>query len=383
MPAFQGLRIALVGPLPPPAGGMANQTRQLAELLRGAGAEVELVQTNAAYRPAWAGRLPGLRALFRLLPYLLALWRAAGRNQLLHVMANSGWAWHLFAAPAIWAGYVRGRPVLVNYRGGEAEGFLESQAGLVGFTMKRAALLLVPSGFLQAVFGRFGHRAEILANVVNLQRFRPAGDADGPQLGAAAALEGPELLVARNLEALYDNATALRAFARLRQQHPGARLTVAGTGPEAEALRALAEQLGLAEAVRFAGRLDPEQMAAAYRRCRASINPSLADNSPNSVLESLASGVPVVSTDVGGVPYLVRDGETALLVPPRDPEAMAAALLRLLAEPELHARLRSAGLAHVQGYTWARIGPQLAAHYRRLLLPAAQRPALPIEPSGD
>ena len=63
---FDGLRIALVGPLPPPAGGMANQTRQLAELLRGEGASVELVQVNAPYKPAWAGRIKGVRAAFRV-----------------------------------------------------------------------------------------------------------------------------------------------------------------------------------------------------------------------------------------------------------------------------------------------------------------------------
>ena len=66
--SFSGLRVALVGPLPPPAGGMANQTRQLAELLRQEGASVELVQVNAPYRPAWIGRVQGLRAVARLLP---------------------------------------------------------------------------------------------------------------------------------------------------------------------------------------------------------------------------------------------------------------------------------------------------------------------------
>ena len=98
---FSALRVLLVGPLPPPAGGMANQTRQLAELLRAEGAQVEVVQVNAPYRPAWAERLKGVRALFRLLPYLLHLWRGCGRADVVHVMANSGWSWHLFAAPAV------------------------------------------------------------------------------------------------------------------------------------------------------------------------------------------------------------------------------------------------------------------------------------------
>ena len=90
-----GLKVGLVGPLPPPSGGMANQTLQLASLLRSEGVEVETIQVNAPYRPAWAAKLKGVRALFRMLPYLGALWSAAGRVQVFHVMANSGWSWHL------------------------------------------------------------------------------------------------------------------------------------------------------------------------------------------------------------------------------------------------------------------------------------------------
>src|SRR5262249_10620028 len=101
------IRLALVGPLPPPSGGMANQCRQLARLLGEAGVQVEVVQVNAPYRPAFAEKLKGVRALFRLAPYTLALWRAAGRADVMHVMASSGWSWYLFAVPAIYL--ARGR----------------------------------------------------------------------------------------------------------------------------------------------------------------------------------------------------------------------------------------------------------------------------------
>ncbi|MEJ6008006.1 glycosyltransferase family 4 protein [Paucibacter sp. AS339] len=361
MKEFVGLRVALVGPLPPPAGGMANQTHQLAELLRGEGAYVDLVQTNAAYRPTWISQVPGLRAFFRLLPYLLNLWRAAGRNQLLHVMANSGWSWHLFAAPAIWIGFLKGKPVLVNYRGGEAGSFLERQSGVVRFSLRRASSLLVPSGFLEAIFAQHGFTSTVLPNVVDLQRFYPTENSENP------ATNELRLLVARNLELLYDNATAIRAFARIREAYPNATLTVAGSGPEKGNLMLLAEQLGIGQAVRFTGRLDREAMANEYRLSAISINPSLADNMPNSVLESLASGVPIVTTNVGGVPYLVKDGTTALFVPINDDQAMAEALLRLLKDVPLCKRLREEGLAEVRRYTWAKIGPQLAESYRLAL----------------
>ncbi len=71
MLSLEDLRIGLVGPLPPPSGGMANQTEQLSRLLRVDGAGVELVQVNPPYRPRWVGHIRGVRALFRLIPYIL------------------------------------------------------------------------------------------------------------------------------------------------------------------------------------------------------------------------------------------------------------------------------------------------------------------------
>ena len=351
-----GLRMALVGPLPPPAGGMANQTRQLAELLRAAGAEVDLVPTNPPFRPAWVGKLPVLRAGVRLAAYVLRLWRAAGRAQLLHVMANSGWSWHLFAVPAIWVARARGVPVVVNYRGGGAADFLARSQRQVRFSMRQVAAVIVPSGFLVNVFQRFGIAAEIVPNILDLARFRPA---DAARPGAAARQGGPrsQVVVARNLEAIYDNATAIQAFALLRQRLPGALLTVAGSGPEAGRLQALVLALGMNDAVRFTGTLDRDAMVALYATADVSLNPSLTDNSPNSVLESMASGVPVVSTDVGGVPFILEDGRTGLLVPPGDAQAMAAALYRLLTDEALWQSLATASQAEVQRYAW----PQVAA----------------------
>ena len=356
------LRIGVIGPLPPPSGGMANQTLQLISLLEGEGHLVEAIQVNAPYRPAWAGKLPGLRALFRLLPYMFTLWRSAGRVQLFHVMANSGWSWHLFAAPAIWIGRLRGCPVVVNYRGGEADAFMRASNGSVRPSMLRASAMIVPSGFLEAVFQRHGVATQVVPNIINLERFSA-----GARVADAAA---PSILVARNLEPLYDNETALRAFAIVARSYPAARLVVAGSGPSRAGLEQLAQELGVAGAVRFTGRVDNAGMAALYQEADLMLNPSTIDNMPNSLLEAMASGVPVVSTNVGGVPSMVEDGRTAQLVPPRSPEAMAAAMLRLRAEPALAARLRNAGLDYVQQYAWPNVRERLLRVYRTAVEPA-------------
>lgn len=371
--SFAGLRVALVGPLPPPAGGMANQTRQLAELLGQEGARVELVQVNAPYRPAWIGRVQGLRAVARLLPYGIGLWRAVGRADIVHVMANSGWSWHLFAAPAVWIGSLRRRPVIVNYHGGEAEAFLRRSAARVRPTLARASQLLFPSGFLKEVFGRFGVEGRVVPNVVDLARFAPA----------AQRKRGAHLVVARNLEPIYGIDTALRAFAVLAARRPEARLSVAGSGPQRAELEALAASLGVAERVRFTGRLDRDQMADLYRNADVTLNPSRVDNMPVSVLESMACGVPVVTTDVGGIPFLVRHERTALLVPPDAPEAMAAAALRVLDDAPLAAALGEAGLEEVRRYAWPSVRTALLAAYEDALHGQSPSGTARIEESKD
>lgn len=346
VPPARGLRLAIVGPLPPPAGGMANQCRQLAALLEAEGVSVRIVRSNAPYRPAWIERVRGVRAFFRLVPYLVALWRAAGWADVVHLFANSGWAWHFFAAPAVWIARMRGTPVIVNYRGGDAGPFLQRSSRRVLPTLRAAQRLVVPSGFLREVFARHGVTAHVVPNIIDLQRFRPA---------AQPAAAAPSILLARNLEPIYDVATALRAFALVRAEVGDARLVVAGAGPEAARLAQLAQELHIADAVTFAGRVDNTAMPDYYARATLALNSSTVDNMPISLLEAFASGVPVVSTDVGGVPFIARDRATALLVPARDPAAMAGALLELIRDRALYARLRDAGLADVVRYGWPEV----------------------------
>jgi glycosyltransferase involved in cell wall biosynthesis len=131
---------------------------------------------------------------------------------------------------------------------------------------------------------------------------------------------------------------------------------------------ALAERLEIDSAVVFTGRVENEQIAGLYRSADVMVNPSLADNMPNSVLEALASGVPVVSTHVGGVPYLVQHEKTALLVPPGDVDAMANAVIRVLEDPELADHLVTSGFAEIQQYTWPNVREKLQSVYTDALM---------------
>jgi glycosyltransferase involved in cell wall biosynthesis len=353
------LKLALVGPLPPPEGGMANQTRQLAQLMSAEGVDVRVCRTNEPYRPAWLGSVRGVRGVARYLPYVRSLRRVAQDVEVMHVMANSGLAWSVSAAPAIRTARRRGIPVIVNYRGGLAREFLARSASRVVPLLRRAEALVVPSRFLQDVFAAHGVPAQIIPNIVNLEVFRPREAAD-PAGG------GAHVVITRNLETIYGVDVALRCAALLAPEFPDLRMSIAGAGPQHAQLVRLAAELGVAEVVTFTGRLEVPEVAALYRRADVVLNPSRADNTPNSLLEAAACGVPIVSTDVGGVPFLLEHERTAWLVPPDDPRRMAEAVARVLRDRALAARLRENALQLAFACSWERVRLQWLDLYSRL-----------------
>jgi glycosyltransferase involved in cell wall biosynthesis len=279
-------------------------------------------------------------------------------------MANSGWSWHLFAAPAVWIAKLKGRPVVLHYHGGEAEAFFKRSFFWVKPSLKQASAILLPSNFLDPAFRMRGFSTIVVPNIVDLSRFSPKKFNRGYSL----CCEGhPHIVVTRNLERIYDNASALRAFRIIKDQVPSARFTIAGSGPERECLEKLAEELGLGGTVTFTGRLNNEEMPSLYRSADIVVNPSLVDNMPVSILEAMASGVPVVSTRIGGIPFIIQDGSTGLLVPSREPSAIANAVTRLIRDPALARRLADTALNAVQQYSWERVRDRLLKIYGSVL----------------
>ncbi len=169
------------------------------------------------------------------------------------------------------------------------------------------------------MFADHGVQATIVPNVIDTTRFRLRERRD---YGGS-----PHLVVTRNLEAIYGVDIAIRAFSRILQEFPGARLTIAGEGIERESLQRLVETLKLSKCVRFTGQLRNSDIAALYYDADLMLNASRVDNMPISILEGLACGLPVVSTAAGGIPDLVTDKTNALLAPVDDVEALSESIL--------------------------------------------------------
>ena len=209
-------------------------------------------------------------------------------------------------------------------------------------------VFVCPSTFLKDVMTRAGvypDRMRVLDNFTTVPpRFRSGPGEDIIFFGRLSKEKGVDTLV---------DAFGL-ATARLAPRRPV--LHIAGDGPERESLQQQAKELDAD--IRFHGRLAKPDLTALLLSSRVSVVPSRwHENQPLSVLESLAAGVPVLATTLGGLPDLVRDGETGLLVPADEPQALADGLLRYLDSPELAEQHGLAARAEAE----ARFSPALHA----------------------
>ncbi len=368
---MSALRVAIVAPTLEILGGHSVQA---AALLAGwsQDREVEawLVPINPA-PPVWlagAARLRFVRTLVTQATFWPLLWRELRRADVVHVFSASYTSFVLAPLPAWLIARLLGKPVLLNYHSGEAPDHLR-RSRLARAVLRRVGTSIVPSRFLVDVFAGFGLAAEAIPNVIDRERF---------SFRRREPLR-PHLLSTRNFEANYNVACTLRAFARIQARHPHATLSLVGSGSEAESLRGLAAGLGV-HGVRFLGRVAPADMARHYADADVYLQTPAVDNMPLSVLEAFASGIPVVSTDVGGVRAMLTHDVHGLLAPPDDDAAIADAVCRLLAEPGLAARLADAARRETDAYVWDAVRDRWASAYARLVRPSSDAVAA-AEPS--
>lgn len=162
----------------------------------------------------------------------------------------------------------------------------------------------------------------------------------------------------------------LRALTKL---DPGVRLAIVGDGPLGPSLRAAAQELGVAERVEFTGPVSPEELRRQFQLCDVFVLPAVEDSKGDVeglgvvLIEALSHGRPVIASASGGIPDIVRDGSTGLLVTPGDEEALAGAVTRLRSDPELSRRLVAQGRAHIEeAFSWDHIVGELNRLYTGL-----------------
>jgi glycosyltransferase involved in cell wall biosynthesis len=222
-------------------------------------------------------------------------------------------------------------------------------------TIRLVDSIIVPSEYLVRVFAKFGLEAQAIFNLIDTRRFRFRDRIP----------THPIFLSNRNFERHYGVDKLLRAFAVIQRQLPEAKLTIAGDGPEREALHSLATELQLKNTT-FLGRVNPDSIAETYDAADVYLNASEIDNQPLSLLEAFACGIPIVSTDAGGIPDIVTNNLNGILVPCGDIEQLAKRAIEVLENPDRTRNLIERGRRECVKYSWEAVKDSWLSAYHHL-----------------
>jgi glycosyltransferase involved in cell wall biosynthesis len=216
--------------------------------------------------------------------------------------------------------------------------------------------------------GVHNERVAVVSNFVDESAFTPPAHAGRASILGDLGVPPGALVVGcvAGLRAVKDHDSLIRSMAKLRPRWPSLHLVLVGDGGEQPSLERLTRQLGLTEVVHFAGVRPNEPNL--HHLFDISVLCSLSEAFPNSIVEAMAAGKPVVATRVGGIVDAVVEGQTGLLVAPRTPAALAAAIEQLLIDPGLRYRLGEAGARRARAQFHANhVLPSLQSLYERLL----------------
>lgn len=347
------MKVCIVSPLSPRIGGMAIQAKKLIDNLKKEdNVKVYCIPTNPKI-PTWLEKIRFLRGIIRLVLFIINLFKTLWKVDVIHLLSCSHLSFFLFTFPTLIISKLYGKKTIINYRGGAAEDFFKKWIIIIKPILHMADEIIVPSGFLKDVFDKFGIETKIIPNIVDFNEF---------EYKERERIK-PNMIIARKLEKIYNIKCGILAFGIIKKEFKEAKLTVLGTGPEEKFLKSLVKELNI-DGVRFLGEINHKDIPQLYKEADILLNPSLVDNMPISILEAFAAGLPVVSTNVGGIPYLIKDGINGLLVKPDDFNEMALMVTKLLKNPIMISNITQNGRDTAKKYTWEKIKEELLQAYK-------------------
>ena len=334
------MRILLICNYKPGVGGISGQVEILQRKLREEGHTVDVFSTKAS--------------VWKRLVMLPKLRRTAKAYDVLHIHCCSGWGF-LPAVLGVRAGNKLGKRVVLTYHGGGGETFFDKHPRLVQKYLTRTDANIVLSGFLAKVFEKHHLPYTIIPNIIEL---------DASHFRRRETL-WPCYICIRAHEELYNIPCILRAFQKVQKEIPDASLTLVGAGSLHESLVQQAKSMGLKNVV-FTGRVDNSQIFEFLDQADVMISAPKIDNMPVSLLEAMSAGVLVISSRVGGVPYMIEHQKSGLLFDAKELEnervrELEKTMLWAEEHQEECVKMIEAAKEEVKKYSWS--------HIRKLILP--------------
>lgn len=356
---------------PPVIGGIASHVFELARAMPAASAEAAVVHpislTSPPSAPLEGSCVPAVRPrLIKAQPlydFALSMWLrrhlAKGNFDLVHVHGVRPLAaTRNLSLPVVFTNHTSGFLARLN-----AEPLRKRRTAAM---IAHVDALLAPSDELVAAARAFGYAgpAQMIPNGVDAVRFAP-----GPSGAREAWGIGPDetvIVLARRLVKKNGVVGFARAVARMKPRN--FRVVVAGDGPEREQMLEILGEARMLDRVRFLGAVPNSSMPDIYRASDLAVLPSLAEATSIAGLEAMACGLPLVGTNVGGIPAIIADGVSGLLVAPADPEELAGALGRLVDDAGLRRAMGEAARRSAEdNFAWPMIARRTADAYAMCL----------------
>ena len=258
-----------------------------------------------------------------------------------------------YSTQNFWFAYIVARicifkkvPYIAKLHGGELPRRLEKSPKACDLLFKNAYFITAPSDYLyEAFLPKYADNLLLIPNTINigLYDYQPR------------EVKGPYMLWVRSFSKIYNPKMAIDVYAMLKREYPTAELCMVGPDKENIMDKYIEYAQDLDLDVTFTGKLAKEEWIELSKEFDVFINTTHYDNTPVSVIESMALGIPVVSTNVGGVPYLIEDGSDALLVDDSDVVGMVNAVKNLLTKPDLVAQIQSNARKKVERFDWQNV----------------------------
>lgn len=255
-------------------------------------------------------------------------------------------------------GRLFGHRIIMVLHGGAIPQFMARFPEWSRRVLRRADVLITPSTYLAQAIQPYDLTARVIPNAIDLPQY--------PYRQREQVF--PRLLWMRTFHEIYNPAMAIQVLAQVKQVYPDATLTMAGQDKGLmQSMKDFAREQGLAQSIRFPGFLDSAGKQREFAAHDIFLNTNRIDNTPVSVIEAAAFGLPIVATAVGGVPYLLTHERTGLLVPDEDAPAMAQAVIRLLQESALASALSQNGRQWAELLDWERVLDQWESLFAQVM----------------
>jgi glycosyltransferase involved in cell wall biosynthesis len=315
---------------------------------RGISEDVSLRLASSGWNIVTTSRRPS--RLGRLSDMLFTARRERGRYQVaaIDVYSGSAFAW---AEAVCWMLRKVDRPYVLTLHGGNLPSFARTRSGRVKRLLASACAVTTPSRYLIESMQVYRKSILLIPNAIDIGAYpfrlrRPAGQ---------------KLVWLRAFHDTYQPELAVQTLAALSSDFPKLELNMVGPDKgdgSLEKTRREAQKLRVVERLTISGGVRKDQVAEKLAAADIFLNTSRADNTPVSVIEAMACGLCIVSTNVGGIPFLLQHERNALLVDQNDPAAMSAAVRRILAEPELAERLSRNARQDAERFDWSAVIPR-------------------------